>query len=103
MKTIINRTQWMLFHEFSEKHGLQLTIQERQSVTDPRMRYYARFQGAEVMSGGMLISKHGNGRTMREAARDYAAEISHTRIAIGAGTPQRREIDVPRLTFTKLP
>lgn len=88
--------------EFAEKHGLTISINER----NPRVlgsrfaensRYYAFFKGVEIKDGPILQKAHGNGSTPDDAMSDYAKQISNHRLVFGAYTQDRREIDAPIL------
>lgn len=84
---------------FATRHGLQMVVRERRKPIGAPDRYYASFENVEVMNPpGFLLSTFGDGATPEEAVAAYAEEISMKRIAIGAYTSERREIEVPRLS-----
>jgi hypothetical protein len=87
----------MTIQEFAERNGLTLVVRERRVAADSPVRYHAAFEGAEVMNRGMLEGAYGDGASPDRAIDDYAAHISLKRLAVGAFTDKRREIDVPRL------
>jgi hypothetical protein len=86
----------MTIEAFAMKYNLTMEIRER-NTKDSGSRFYAEFEGAEVMRHGFLVGEFGNGRTEGEAINNYAKSISGKRLAIRAYTSQRREIKVPIL------
>ena len=100
MKVVRNLIPETTLEAFANQHSLVLEVNERRDTAwgDRKLaRYYARFKDAEVMERGMLASVSGDGNTEDEAIANYAERISLKRIAIGAYTKDRQEIDVPRL------
>lgn len=89
----------MTLQEFAEKHDLVMEIHERPTALDSTSRYYAHFKHADIDGDGVLIGAYGNGETEYVAMRDYAKRIELTRLVIDAGTPNRRQINVPRLVI----
>lgn len=87
----------MTIGEFADMHNLTMEIRERHP-RDESDRFYAHFERAEVIQGGCLIGEYGNGRTEEDAIASYAESISGKRLAIGAYTADRREIQVPVLS-----
>ncbi len=87
----------MTIEEFANMYNLTMEIRERHP-RDTDDRFYAHFERAEVMRGGCLIGEYGNGRTEEDAIENYAVAISGKRLAIGAYTAERREIQVPVLS-----
>lgn len=76
-----------------------MVVLERRKPIGAEDRYYASFENVEVMDPpGILVSTFGNGATPEHAVAAYAEEISMKRIAIGAYTSGRRELEVPRLS-----
>ncbi len=88
----------MSIDEFADSHGLVMVVSERREPSQPNTRFYAHFKGAEVMEPNTLVAVCGDGSTPDEAIAAYARVLSLKRIALGAFTDQRTEIDVPRLT-----
>lgn len=82
---------------FADMMNLSLEINSRPRKTDAR--YYAKFSCVEIMENGMLVGTYGDGRTPNEAVAAYAKQLSGKRIAVGAYTDNRREINVPELTY----
>jgi len=85
--------------------GYELVANERAicaSVPGNLARYYVKFENAEIIEGGCLISTFGNGNTIDEAIKNYCIEISNRRIAFNSHTYQRKEIVFPKLVHTKL-
>lgn len=85
---------------FATLHHLTLEMHERsQKLTDfTGFRFYCSFKNAEVGDRGLLKGAFGSGHTKEEAMIDYAREISETELIIGAFSPERRTLQVPRLT-----
>lgn len=97
MKIERNLLTRMTIEEFAEKHDLTMSVYERTGPILPR--FYAYFRGAEVKEGDILIGISGDGDSEEEAIKDYAKQISTRRLVLGAYTPERREIDVPKLFY----
>jgi len=88
----------MTIEQFADSYNLTMKVRERRVPADHPSRYYAHFESCEVMSDdGFLFDDFGNGMTAEEAISVYADRIQLKRIVIGAYTPERREVDVPRL------
>jgi hypothetical protein len=91
--------------DFEKEVGYQLVVNERalHAGSPARLsKYYVQFEHAEVMEGGCLAGKYGNGSTIDEAIKDYCKEVSNCKIAFGAYTPERKEVQFPKLVHTKL-
>ena len=91
--------------DFEKEIGYELVVNERaiHAGSPARLsKYYVQFEKAEVMEGGCLIEKHGDGNTIDEAIKDYCREVSNCRIAFGAYTNERKEIQFPKLVHTEL-
>jgi hypothetical protein len=84
------------FTKFAETHGLVMEIRER-PVTDggDPMRYYASFEGVEVMDNGCLVGEYGNGASHEDAIDAYARKLRGRRIAVHAMYDDRRDIQCP--------
>ena len=87
----------MTIEQFADAHNLVMEVRERRRPEGDPARYYAHFENCEIGGDGILRGAFGDGRTPEDAIANYAAEITLKRIVIGAYTPERREIDVPRL------
>lgn len=90
----------MELEQFAEKYGLIMEVRER-SPSDSFIRYYARFECAEVKQNGMLVSEFGDGATIEEAIESYGRAISGKFLVIRAYSKERKEINVPILTNRK--
>lgn len=91
--------------DFEKEIGYELVVNERpiHAGSPARLsRYYVQFEKAEVMEGGCLAGKYGNGNTIDEAIKDYCREVSNCRVAFGAYTNERKEIQFPKLVHSKL-
>jgi hypothetical protein len=91
--------------DFEKEIGFELIVNEREinSSSPARLsKYYVNFEHAEVMEGGCLVGKHGNGNTIDEAIRDYCREVSNCKVAFGAYTSEGKEIQFPKLVHSKL-
>jgi len=95
MKIILIETVEIL--DFEKTVREELTVNEA-----PESAYYVRFQKAEIMQGGCLLSLCGYGNTIDEALTDYCKKIENKRIAFHAFTNKRREVVFPKLIHTKL-
>jgi len=94
MKIVRKTLDKISLEEFADKHGLTMIITERNDPSLPR--FYAAFEGVEVVTGdGMLRAAYGNGQTEDEAIADYKHKISGEQITIDADTPKRQEIIAP--------
>lgn len=107
MKTEIEHAERMTLEEFADKHGLTMKVTARSGVGSPPVghgaRFYAEFDGVDVMEDGCLCGVFGNGATPDEAIRNYIQKISEKRIAIDALSSDRprRNIYVPIITSVK--
>jgi hypothetical protein len=90
--------------DLEKEIGFKLEANERPThLQDSGLpRFYVSFKDGEVMQGGCLVSCSGNGNTVDEALKDYSKQISDKRLAFGAYTPQRKEIQFPKVIHTKL-
>ena len=81
---------------FADAHALTMIVRERgEHSSRYGKRFYAHFDGVEVMDRGMLVTDTGNGDTPEEAIEDYLGRLRGKRIAIRAYRPERVEVDVP--------
>lgn len=90
--------------DFEKEIGYELVVNERDIHAGSHVRlskYYVKFENSEVMEGGCLIGKCGNGNTIDEALKNYCSEVSNCRIAFDVCTPQRKEIQFPKLIHSK--
>lgn len=90
--------------EFEREIGYELEVIERDKNNDCQdlKKFYASFIGGESMEGGCLITHTGNGNTVDEAIKDYCHIISCRKMAFGAYSDKRKEIQFPKLIHTKL-
>lgn len=58
-------------------------------------RWSAKLKGADIMHEGYLVSAYGNGKSPAEAMADYVQQIVGEKMAIGAYTSKRVEINIP--------
>ena len=84
---------------FAEANALTVVVRERPKDSGDPARYYAAFDRCDTMGDGVLIGEFGNGATPDEAIAAYARKVSNKRIVVNAHTPQRREMNVPRLRW----
>lgn len=87
----------MSIYKFGDTQGLTMEVHERAVPEDAPNRFYARFKGAETKNGQILTSEAGDGKTEREAIKNYAKAISLKTLVVNAMSADRREIQVPRL------
>lgn len=86
----------MTLERFADYYGLTMVVRERGADRVRGVsRYYACLAGVELMRDGMLCSAFGDGDTPEEAIGEHVKRIAGSRIAIGAHTAERRNIDVP--------
>jgi hypothetical protein len=82
------------FDRFCERHDLTVEIDER-----PRWiclpRYIASIKNGETMRDGCLLGTYGNGDTEVSAVKDLERKLRGERLAVGAMTPERRNIQCP--------
>lgn len=91
--------------DFEKEINYELVANERaiHAGSPARLsKYYVCFENAGVIEGGCLAGKYGNGSTIDEAIKDYCREVSNCRVAFGAYTKDRKEIQFPKLVHTKL-
>jgi len=103
MKLNLIQTKEIL--DIEKEIGYELVVNERaiHAGSPARLsKYYVQFEKADVMEGGCLASKYGNGNTIDEAIKDYCREVSNCRVAFGAYTNERKEIQFPKLVHSKL-
>ena len=103
MKLNLIQTKEIL--DFEKEIGYELVVNERaiHAGSPARLsKYYVQFEKAGVMEGGCLAGKYGNGNTIDEAIKDYCREVSNCRVAFGAYTNERKEIQFPKLVHSKL-
>lgn len=101
----INRIGTKEILDFEKEIGFELVVNERAINSESPAgihKYYAQFQNAEVMSGGFLTGKYGNGNTVDQAIADYCREVSNCLVAFNAYSEDRIEIQFPKLIHTKL-
>jgi len=90
--------------DFEKEIGFELEVNERPLSPHNKIvihKYYAQFENSEVMLGGCLFGAYGNGNTIDDAIRDYCKQVSNCRIVFNSYTPNRKEIQFPKLIHTK--
>jgi len=87
--------------DLEQEIGFELEVNER-PIHSGLPKFYVSFKKGESMEGGCLVSHSGNGNTVAEALQDYSKQISCRRMAFGAYTPERKEIQFPKIVHTKL-
>jgi hypothetical protein len=96
-------TVTLTLEQFQFVHRLTLEIQRRDGdFRGTDSEYYAHFKNGvcglvEVKGNGVLIGESGNGRTEKQAIRDYVRRIVGETLVIDAMSGNRREIKVPKL------
>jgi len=103
MKTVQHRIPALCIEAFAEQNDLTMETRERKKPIGDPTRFYAQVADAEVKDGRCLVGCYGNGATPEDAIKDYAKEIELKTIVIGAFSPNRKEIEVPRLVHTEAP
>lgn len=86
--------------ELEKEISYELEVNER-PIDSGGPQFYVCFPNGDIMYDGGLIGKYGNGNTVDEALSDYCKRISGRRIVFDAYTPERKEIQLPRLKHTK--
>lgn len=97
MDITTNRIPSCTIEEFANRHGLEMVVVERKEPIGSPIRYYARFERAEIKTNGMLCNEFGNGENPEEAIMNYAVAIEMKTLVINAYQDDRKEIEVPRL------
>ena len=87
--------------DLEQEIGYELEVNER-LIHLGLPQFYVHFKQGESMEGGCLVFHSGNGNTVDEALSDYCKQISCRRMAFGAYTPDRKEIQFPKLKHSKL-
>lgn len=87
--------------DLEQEIGYELEVNER-PIHSGLPQFYIHFKQGESMEGGCLVAHSGNGNTVDEALSDYCKQISCRRMAFGAYTPERKEIQFPKLKHSKL-
>jgi hypothetical protein len=98
---ILNLIETKEILDLEKEIGFELEANERPVWSD-KCKFYVSFKEGESMEGGALISYSGNGNTVDEALRHFCEKISCRRIAFNSFTPERKEIQMPKLIHTKL-
>lgn len=102
MKIVHKLVPTSTIEDFADQHNLTMVVTERSSEQATKnTKYFAHFEDCEVMRNNILVGSYGDGATPEDAIAAYAIEISEQQIAIGARTPARRNIQVPRLTVAQ--
>ena len=92
----------MRLEDFADEHGLVMEVYEREENLIPfHGHFYVQFKGVKVEKGAMLYGVSGEGNTIEAAISDYAQKISHKTIVINAMHDDRREIEIPLLSYEK--
>jgi hypothetical protein len=98
---------------FADMHGLCLEIGRRTDaeVKSGMIRYIFRFNRVEVVEGANLYtSEYGAGRTVREAACDYARRIANQTLRVygrnstaNLGAPEKFTVPakMPKIKWSK--
>jgi hypothetical protein len=98
-------TVTLTLEQFQFVHWLALEILRRDGdFRGTDREYYAHFTSGvcgivEVKGKGVLIGESGEGRTEKQAIRDYVRRIAGETLVVDAMRNGRREIKVPRLTI----
>ncbi len=102
MKIIIKRQPRMSLARFADKHKVTMMVGERDPGWARESKFFAHFEPSpEIMRDGFLVGSFGDGATPNEAIANFAKEISGKRIVFNAYRKNRKEIDVPILSFGK--
>lgn len=99
MKLNLIKTKEIL--DLEQEIGFELEVNER-PIHSGLPKFYVSFKKGESMEGGCLVSYSGNGNTVDEALQDYSKQISCRRMVFNAYTNERKEIQFPKITHTKL-
>lgn len=87
--------------DLEQEIGFELEVNER-PIYSKFDRFYVSFKKGESMEGGGLVSYSGNGNTVDEALQDYCKQISCRRMVFNSYTPERKEIQFPKLVHSQL-
>ncbi len=90
--------------DYEKEIGVELVVTERSiHIGSPAKlsRYFVQFETGEICENSMLIGATGNGDTIDQAIADYCHRVSNRKMAFGAYTSDRKEIEMPKLIHTK--
>lgn len=82
----------MTLSEYCDAINVQIEIIR---YPNQKERWSAKFYHCDVMDDGMLCGTYGDGTNALTALRDYLKQIEGKRIALDAGSKERREFLVP--------
>jgi hypothetical protein len=83
-------------NDAEEALGLVLLVIERDDPFDESARFYAKFDGLEVVDGGLRAGCSGNGRTPKDAIAAYLPLVSGKPCVTG-GYSNPRRFTMPKL------
>lgn len=103
MKLNLIETKDILDFEKEIKHELVVNERSLDILSKIKLKkYYAAFEHAEIVDGGVLIGAYGDGDTIDEAISNYCLEVSNKRIRFTGSNIIREEIVFPTLVHGKL-
>lgn len=77
--------------DFAQKHGLEFEVVECEL---PNGKFHVWFKDCKTLDGALLRGDTGHGENYEEAMADYARQIRYETIVFGAGTSNRRNIEI---------
>lgn len=96
MKYTLHELSRSKLEDFANKYNLEMVVRERKTDKVDH-KYYARFNGVEIVDGAILITTHGNGHTPEAAIYNYKNAISEKKIKISKGMSESIYVNVPIL------
>ena len=85
---------------FADKRNLTMQVNERDiepgKYPGPNERFYAAFEGVDVIDGHFYRGVYGNGPDEETAIRDYAIKLSRAVLSIRGADGRREEVVCPR-------
>ena len=91
---------------FADKHNLTMEVNERDiepgKSPGPNERFYANFEGVDVIDGSFYRGVYGNGPDEETAIRDYARKLSRAVFSIRGADDRREEVICPRFAESNL-
>jgi hypothetical protein len=72
----------------------ELTVRERENPSNESARFYASFQGGNIIMGSSYHGKSGDGKTPDEAIKEYCEQIAGKTLVFGYND-NKTEFEIP--------
>ena len=82
----------MTIYEFADICDISIVLNR---YPNQKHRWTAKFDGAEIKDGHLLISAYGDGFTPEEAILDYCSKIVNKTLVFSAMSKDRRQYRIP--------